>query len=352
VANYARAVGFLREGPAVTGVRVEDRISSEQFDVRARVVLNAAGPWAPDLLASLGDRAAAPAPKLSRAMNVVTRAVVGSHACGGLAKGRFLFVVPWRDVSVVGTSHDPHEGGPDALAVTRTDLEAFLADAREAFPRADLTSADVRLVHRGLLPTLAGGAAHVKLLRESVVVNHAEHGAPGLVSMFGVRYTTARHTAAQAVDAVFRAKGNDSPPPSGTDRTQVFGGEISNKDAFFRGAEQHDEASPQTLRRLAITYGTAYEAVLELMRQDPALAAPLGKECPVTGAEILHAARHECAITLSDTLIRRTEAGSAGHPGTDALTNAAALLARELAWDETRVNNEIAAVESFYELPA
>ena len=73
------------------------------------------------------------------------------------SSGRFLFLVPWRDVSIVGTSHDAHDGDADAASRSRTaHVEALLADARDAFPRADLTAADVRLVHRGLLPMLDG----------------------------------------------------------------------------------------------------------------------------------------------------------------------------------------------------
>ena len=128
-------------------------------------------------------------------MNIVTRKVVDDHACGGLVNGRYLFMVPWRDVSMLGTSHDAHEGTADQLKVSRWDLEAFLKDAREAFPHANLTTADVRLIHRGLLPMISGSGTEVRLVKESQVVDHSKHGLPGLVSMFGVRYTTARYTA-------------------------------------------------------------------------------------------------------------------------------------------------------------
>ena len=173
-------------------------------------------------------------------------------------------------MSIIGTSHDAHEGGADALTVTRWDLEAFLADAREAFPHAGFTAGDVRLIHRGLLPMLSGNGAHVNLLRESVVVDHGTQHAPGLISMFGVRYTTARHTAARAIDAVFRAKGVATPPPCRTDGTPVAGGSIANKEDFLRDVLLKDVQglSPETLRRLALTYGTAYEAILQLVRDD------------------------------------------------------------------------------------
>ena len=353
-ANYVEATRFLQEHNRVIGVVAEDRLTGTSFPVRAHVVVNAAGPWAASLLSSLPQPAqGAPPPKLSRAMNVLTKKIVDGHACGGYANGRYLFMVPWRDVAMVGTSHDAHDGGPEQLKVTRWDLEAFLKDAREAFPNAALGSGDVRLVHRGLLPMVSGNAGHVRLVKESRVVNHEEHGLRGLVSMFGVRYTTARHTASEAVDAVFRAMGHPSPPPCRTAETPLHGGSIAHVDNFLSAVLKRDVGgiTPPTLRRIAATYGTGYDAVLQIARDTPALGHPLGGTCEVIGAEILYAAHHEMAVKLADAVIRRTEAGAAGHPGSGALEAAAAIMARVHGWDPARTRNEIDDVENFYKLP-
>lgn len=353
-ANYVRATSLIRDGERIAGVHVTDEATGTSFEVRGAAVLNATGPWAASFLAALETPTSAPAPRLSRAMNLVVRRVHVAQACGGRASGRFLFLAPWRDVTLVGTSHDAHEGDADALAVSRWDLETFLADVREAFPNAQLGGEDVRLVHRGLLPMVSGRDHEVKLLRESAVVDHTADGVPGLVSMFGVRYTTARATAERAIDTVFRQRGDGSPPPCGTADTPVIGGAIASKDQFVRAVSSRDVSgvSRDVLRRLAISYGTGYDAVLQPLRQEPDLARPLGTQCDVTGLEIIHAVRHEAAIHLSDAILRRTEAGSAGHPGGDAIANAAALMQRELQWNDLRVENEIADVEAFYRLPA
>ena len=353
-ANYIQATRFLKQNDRVTGVRVEDRLTKEAFAIRGSVVVNAAGPWAAGLLAELPPSGqGAPPPRLSRAMNVVTRKIVNEHACGGMVNGRFLFVVPWRDVSILGTSHDAHDGSADQLTVSRWDLEAFLKDAREAFPLANLTTSDVRLVHRGLLPMISGEGSHVRLLRESRVVNHSKHGLPGLVSVFGVRYTTARQTACEAVDAVFHSLGHQTAPPCRTAETPLQGGSINRMDAFLRAVAQRDVEGirPETLKRIATTYGTGYDRVLQIARDVPALGVPLGRDCDVLGAEILYAARKEMAVKLADALIRRTEAGAAGHPGSDAVERAAAIMARAHEWDDLRTRSEIGEVEAFFRLP-
>ncbi|MDP1571259.1 MAG: FAD-dependent oxidoreductase [Vicinamibacterales bacterium] len=351
-ANYLEATGFLTDAGRVTGVAAVDRLGGGTLDIRARVVLNAAGPWAGALLASLPDGGPpTPAPRLSLAMNLVTRPVARTHACGGIADGRFLFLVPWRDVSILGTSHEAHDGGPDALEVTRWDLEALLADARKAFPHANLTAADVRLIHRGLLPMVSGHEHHVRLLRESAVIDHRRTKLAGLVSMFGVRYTTARKTAADAVDAVFAQLGAATPPPCRTAELPLVGGAIGHYGNFERAVllRAVPGMPAEALGRLAGSYGTAYDAVLQIVRDRPELAAPLGRRCQVTGAEILHAARGEMAMKLGDAVLRRTEAGSAGHPGTDALEAAAAIMAPERGWDEWQARNEVAEVEGWYQ---
>jgi glycerol-3-phosphate dehydrogenase len=352
-ANYVEAESFLFNGQRVSGARVRDTRADHRFDIRASVVVNAAGAWAPELVESLpGHAAAVPAPLLSRAMNVVVHQPALSHACGGEVDGRFLFLVPWRTVSILGTSHDTHRGAAGALSVSAADLEAFLAEGRRAFPGARLAMGDVQLVHRGLLPMVSGNGRHVNLLRESAVVDHGAHGAPGLVSIHGVRYTTARLSAAEAVDAVFRSRGPLRPPACRTDQTPLEGGGIARVSAFIAdAARQRPDVPGAVLARLVRTYGTHYGRLLAIADETPQLAAPLGHQCDVTGLEIAYAARQEMAVTLADALIRRTEAGSAGHPGADAIERAAEVMAGELGWDDRRRKTEIDDAQAFYKLP-
>jgi glycerol-3-phosphate dehydrogenase len=351
VANYVRAVDLLRHNDRVSGIQVEDAFTDTRFDIRAHIVLNATGAWAGSFLQRTGATSAKP-PRLSRAMNLVLRQRPLQQACGGRVGGRFLFLVPWRDVTMAGTSHDVHHGGPEALTVTRRDVGAFLDDVNAAFPRAQLTAADVRLVHRGLLPMTAARGGHVSLLRESQVIDHASDGQAGLVSIFSVRYTTARHTAARAVDLAFRLRGYAQPPPCATASTPVDGGEIANKKEFVASVvDRHaTQAGPEVLHRLASTYGTRYLEVLRVAEGAPDLLHPLGRCCSVTGAEILFAARHEGAECLTDAVMRRTPAGSAGHPGDDAVARAAAIMAQEHGWDPRRTERERQALEDVYHL--
>jgi glycerol-3-phosphate dehydrogenase len=199
---------------------------------------------------------------------------------------------------------------------------------------------------------VSGNGRHVNLLRETAVVDHAAHGAPGLVSIHGVRYTTARHSAAEAVDAIFRTRGSVQAPVCRTDQTPLEGGNIARVSAFIADAvRQRPDVPGPVLDRLVRMYGTHYGRLLAIADESPQLAAPLGRRCDVTGLEIVYAARQEMAVTLADALIRRTEAGSAGHPGDDAIERAAEVMAGELGWDDRRRKAEIGDAQAFYKLP-
>jgi glycerol-3-phosphate dehydrogenase len=350
-ANYADVTALLRHGRVVQGVRVRDQLGGAEMDVRARVVVNAAGPWAWPLLERLGViPRSIRAPALSLALNIVVDRPLASQAAGGLVGGRYLFLVPWRDRSILGTSHERIAGAPDGATVTGARVAAFLTEAAAAFPEADLRSDNVRLVHRGLLPAPASGSDPGALLKHSIVHDHAADGVDNLITVLGVRYTTARATAAAAAVAVAQRLGRPPGSRSPVERPLV-GGDIPDVERFERQEVDATALPAPLLRRLIAAYGTTHRAVVQRFLETPALGAQLSAGCRVTRAEILHAVREEMAVRLSDALLRRTEAGTGGHPGAEAVRAAADVMAPDLGWTPSQTGEEIAAVDAFYRIP-
>ena len=351
--NYVEAGAALRRGSVVEGVRATDRLTGEALEVRARVVLNAAGPWAPELDARLAPRAGGRlCGLLSKAMNfVIASPLPGARAVAGPAGDRLLFVAPWRGYAIVGTSHDRHAGGADRLELERREIDAFLAAVNVAFPALALAAGDVRLVHRGLLPASPRGDG-ARLETRSVVVDHRCDGIHGLISVLGVRYTTARETAQRAVDLAVEQLAR-AANPCRTAVAPLVGGDVADFDAFLRDAKvtRNDAVPARTRERLARTYGTRHRVVLDRLRASAEDRAPLGAACAVTVGEVRHAVREEMAVRLSDVLLRRTEAGSAGYPGDDAVAAAARILAAELGWSPQRTATEVAGLRRTYRLP-
>ena len=142
-------------------------------------------------------------------MNLVVDLPSLSYAVGGLTGGRFLFMVPWRAVSIAGTSHGPAPSEGGAVAINERHVEAFLAEVRAAFPHANLTRDKIRLVHRGLLPAPAGSRDGLTLIKESLIHDHAAEGFKGLLTVVGARYTTAGATARAVAARVDRAAGQN-----------------------------------------------------------------------------------------------------------------------------------------------
>ena len=350
-ANHVEAVRLLAGDGRVTGATVRDRLTGEEFDVRAKVTVNAAGPWAARLSAdACGLDAKALLPQLSRAINVVTARPAGPCAVGGLSDGRFFFRVPWRGLTMYGTSHEPFGGAPDEARPGVRDVNALLVDINKAFPGAPVSADEAAFVHYGLLPSRPGTGPHVELAKNSLVRDHRQDKTEGLVTVIGVRYTTARHTAELAVNAVFSVLGTVMPPASRSTVVPLAG--AAGFDAAQVAAELRSvlPGEPEAVRaRLARTYGVRAPEVARAIAV-PDSAGTLSPECPITVAEVTHAVRAEAACTLADVVCRRTEAGTAGHPGRAALERAAEEIGGLLSWSDSRRADEIAKVEDRYRL--
>ena len=349
-ANYVEATEVIVNEGRASGVMARSLPDGVSFPIRARAVLLAAGGWTDEWLGrALQGKRRRPVPHWSIAMNLVLGDKGGTHAVGATARGRLFFLAPWRGATIAGTSHDPWTSRADQLAPRRDDVAQLLADVNAAFPRAGITMDDVRLVHRGLLPATEASAQRVTLLRDSPFIDHGEDGCGNLYSLVGVRYTTARHSAEHAVGVLARRL--QLPIlPSATATTPLVGGAIECFDTFLRDAKAEATAhvSAVQVERLVHTYGTAWKTVVGVAT-DPSMLEPLGERCAVTRAEILYAVREEMALTLNDALLRRTDAGTRGYPGDDAVDAALAVMSGELGWSAARQAQERRDVRRAYE---
>jgi glycerol-3-phosphate dehydrogenase len=154
--------------------------------------------------------------------------------------------------------------------------------------------------------------------------------------------------AVKAIDLVCR-KLDRRVSASRTAVTPVYGGRIETFEPFLSQAIQHRPLSvhPASMRALVHNYGTEYTRVLQYLDEDSAWAETLGSSA-VLQAEVVHAVREEMAQKLSDVVLRRTELGTTGHPGDEALWSCVALMAAELGWNRQRVDQEVAEVCSIY----
>jgi glycerol-3-phosphate dehydrogenase len=366
VANYVEASGFLTEGKRVIGVRARDTLTGDSFDVRARVVLNTTGPWVGRVVELLEGKTPEASLPLSKAMNlVIRRKLFPDYAVGIWSKhefkdhdavlnkgSRLLFITPWREYSLVGTTHTHYDGDPDGFRVTEAEIQEFLDEINEAYPEAAIKREEVTFFYGGLLPADAksGTNGDVTLLKQYRIFDHLEtEGIEGLVSVVSVKLTTARDVAQKAVDVVFK-KLNWTPPKCRTAETPVYGGQIEDLTDFLsQQARLHGErVPPGVIHHLVHTYGSALGDVMKYAEETPEGNATLSEDSNVIRAEVLHGVREEMAQKLADVVMRRTELGTAGFPGEASLQSCADILAEELGWNRQRRNDEIAEVKALF----
>ncbi len=348
-ASYARITALERAGGRVRGAVVEDALSGEQRAIRAHAVVNATGPWT-DGVRRLDDPSATPLLRPTKGAHIaVPQARIGNRGAVTLTSpidGRVMFVLPWGDVSIVGTTDTDWTAGPDDVAPDADDVTYLLRSANAAFPGARLQVADVLAAWAGLRPMLASPAGATGAVPRE---HRIEESASGLVTIAGGKLTTYRRMAAEVVDVVARRlralDGRRPGPRAATDLEPLPGGDVADLDALIRELVQEKLAEPSA-RHLARTYGSEAGAVVALARADPALARPLIAGGPWMRAEIVHQARREMALAVEDVLMRRLHLfHGLRDQGLGVAHDVAGLLARELDWSA----DQAAASVSDYE---
>ena len=316
VLNHSRAERFLRENDRVIGAAVRDRIGGADIEVRARLTVNATGPWLDRTIASV-RRTPRPLLRLTKGIHLVTpRATQQAHVLFARSDGRLFFVLPWLDNTLVGTTDTDYDGDPASAAATEEDVRYLQEAARRAFPNAPFdeilyTYAGVRALVR------EEGVSEGEVSRKHALFDHERRdGVAGALSVVGGKITAYRAIAEEATDVALRKLGRNG------------------KDGL---------RSTTASARLPGADGSREREISSLAQNDGGLAAPLCAHHHGPAAEIVHAVRSEWARTLGDALLRRTAIGLAPCQGLDCADAVAGLMGRVLGWDEDRRKTEVAA---------
>jgi glycerol-3-phosphate dehydrogenase len=358
--NYAPARDLITDPDGrIRGARVEDDEPgaapsppggpggesggpSGSVEVRARVVVNAAGVWTDEVRAL--DAGAGSSIRPAKGVHVMVPWDRMPADIGAVipvpGDRRSIFVVPWPEGgrTYIGTTDTGYEGALDDPRCTPGDVR-YLLDAVNAVTTAGLGPADVTGVWAGLRPLLdPGEGRHVSERTADLSRRHSVQTSDrGLITVTGGKLTTYRKMAQDTVDKAIRHLGGP--------RRRCL-----TKKLRLRGAAAPpDRGGPPpgvegALRtHLQSRYGSETVDVLSLAESHPELLEPVVPGLPYIGAEVVYAARAEMARTVPDVLARRTRAQLLDGPASAAAADrVAALLAAELGWDEARVRAEAA----------
>jgi glycerol-3-phosphate dehydrogenase len=367
VANRVEATGVETDDGAVIGVRVRDLApgGDEAWTIPARVVLNATGPWAEETLDRAGGtwgRRMRP----TRGSHVQVERERLGHDRALIFESpldrRIMFVLPWGDLTMIGTTDEDHDGDPADVVPTAEDVAYLLGSTNRLFPEAALEPDDVVGAWAGVRPLVTGpgdgggdpeaeghgrgddGPAEEEVSRDFAVV----HDPPGMLTIAGGKLTSHRHMAEELVDraAGFLEEAFDLETDRGCDTDEAplpggdFGAPDDLRDALEEEAAAHRLPGP-SLDRLARAHGTGARAVLSLMDERPGLREPVADGRPYLRAEVVHAARSEMALHVEDVLFRRTRVGWEVRELEPVCRRVADLMADEHGWGGGRPGREV-----------
>ncbi len=360
-ANYVEATSLIRENDRIIGVEARDTLTGSDLTIRAKVVLNAAGPYAEALTRQAVGQPLTPQVNFSRdACFVVNRRLLpDSHALAILTRthdpeallsrgARHLFMVPWQNSTLMGVWHKVYRGHPDQFTVTDDELTAYINEINSVYEGLNLSLDDVSMWNAGLV--LFGENQKIeegdlKFAHRSRLVDHAKlRQLEGLITLIGVRYTTGPLEAITSVNMALKKLGRSAPAGVSSLHTPLVGGDITDFAALAGTLTRFGE---QAANHLAHNHGTRATEVIKLVDERSELGTmfPDGR---TLHAEVIHAVRNEMAQTVHDVVVRRTDLGTAAYPGRAVIETCAELMGHELGWDEaTRTRQVEQCIEKF-----
>jgi glycerol-3-phosphate dehydrogenase len=323
--NYAPVTALMKDAEGfVDGVKFRDAETGEEFEARARVVINATGPFT-DVVRRMADDSVEPLIAPSQGIHLVFD---GSFLAGDSAimvphtsDGRVMFAIPWHGHTLVGTTDTPVDGPVLEPVALEQEIEFILQTASLYLAKRPVRS-DVLSVFAGIRPLVrAGAGGNTSALSRGHTVRIEDSG---LVTICGGKWTTYRHMAEDCVNHA-ATLGRLPERPCATERLNIHG--------FHPSAQKFGALS---------VYGSDASAIQALGSEDAALAQRLDDALPYTAAEVVWAVRHEMARTVEDVLARRTRAlflnaAAAMRMAPRAAELMAAELGRDAKWEAAEV---------------
>ena len=312
IAPRTRCVNGKREGGLWT-LTVLDERTGRLSRIRARTLVNAAGPWVNEVLLSVLETRPPAAIRLVKGSHVVVGRLFDHDKCYIFQNidRRVLFVMPFeRDYTLIGTTDLDYRGDLDAVKASPVEIE-YLCGAASNYLRVPITASEVLWSYSGVRSLYDDGAsAAQEATRDYVLKLDGSQEAPALLSIFGGKITTYRRLAEAALALLSRYLPPARRPAGWTALQPLPGGNFST-DGFealvVKTAAQYSFLPSETVRRLVRAYGSRAEALLGAAKTQSDLGRTFGAD--LTEAEVLYLARNEWAMTAVDVVWRRSKLG-------------------------------------------
>jgi glycerol-3-phosphate dehydrogenase len=341
IATQVSAESLIREGRRVVGVNALDLASGKKIAIKAGATIMCAGVWS-DQLHERFELTPGYNVTMSKGAHIIVPGSAIKSDAGIILKTPIsvLFLIPWGDKWIVGTTDTPYEGDRAEPFATREDVQYILDQANRVL-EPKLRADEIIGVYAGLRPLVANNksATTTKLSREHTV----DRPAAGFVSIAGGKYTTYRVMAKDVVDrAVIELR--KLTQESVTEKLPLVGA-----DGYFALEQQKERIAQesgldvQTVTHLLNRHGSLISEMLEIIEVQPKLAGKLDANLPYIKAEIVYATSHEGARSVDDVISRRTRLSfEAINHGVHLADEVASLIAPVLGWSAKERKESIA----------
>jgi glycerol-3-phosphate dehydrogenase len=335
--NHARVVGLMKARGRVVGAHIVDEVGDRRVEVRAKVVVNATGVWV-DGVRKMDRPTQGAIIRPTKGIHlVIPRSRLSSqHAVifSVPRDGRHIFLIPWGDFTLVGTTDTDYDGDQDNPAADLDDVEYLLEAVHHTFPGAQIHFDDIISTWAGLRPLVSAPGSPSVLSRQHVIVESPS----GLFTIAGGKLTIQRMMGEQTTDhvekrlaeeyGVYAQSGCRTKGP--LEGAQIERVRVGGVDGVV-GAHLMD------------AYGSDATWVLAYAEENASLGERIVPQLPYLMGEPLYAVQHEMALTLCDVLIRRIHLiYETRDGGLEQARAVAQLMAPRLGWDEVEIERQVA----------
>ena len=347
IANYAEIRSFklgtrkANRSSTVTTAELEDRLTSQRFEISSRFWVNATGPWVDHVRALLPGYDSSKTVRLTKGTHIAIPPIAGEFAMfAAILPGKRIFVMmPWHKHGLLGTTDTDYDADPGQVRPDAEDVEYLLRAVNRVLSKP-LGMSDVVGAYAGLRAlAIQPGASPSENTREYRF--HQDSSAANMITVCGGKLTTSRSLGEKLVDQVVANLPGSSPAQWAehpTRHTPLPGGHTENFEHYFNDASADavrlfDVPRPAA-ERIVRTYGTRWPQVLELIRSDVKLSEQLPGRADFLGAEVAFAIENEMAQEIDDFLLRRSGLNwYAAYALHDAVPRVAEIFAERLGWD-------------------
>jgi glycerol-3-phosphate dehydrogenase len=349
VANYAEVRAFsMSGGPSehgkVVAAEVEDVLTGRRHEISARFWVNAAGPWVDHVRALLPGFDGSKTVRLTKGTHLTIARVTGDYAllAAILPGDRVFLMVPWGEYALLGTTDTDYQGDPATVRPEPSETE-YLIGAANRVLRTPLRLSDVAGSWAGLraLAVEPRGAGKAPSANTREYRFHQDPWSKNFVSICGGKLTTHRALGEKLVDFLLpllgeRARASRALSARPTRTAPLPGGRTGPFAAFVESATESAvrefPLAPPVAQRIVRTYGSRWQEVLKLVREQKSLAEPLPGSPALLAAEVEFAVRHEMALKVEDFLLRRSGLSWKACSLTEAAPAVAKIFAARLGW--------------------